>query len=505
VNAPPFSATAFGAFLVGLTARVVAVSASALPEGSNLVLEGMPEARVGKYASTDLRAAWARELRTRVRATLNALGLPSDFSIRFDPLPARSGCMDLAVLAACLGALGRLGPDVLGSTLFLGELSLDGSVRPIRGVLPMLRRVHEDRLPPGMWLPGLRVWRAVVPRHNIAEAMRSNLAFVFAVEHAADFLNDTGWPSGLLAEPSAPPWKPDAREDEVVGRGLSARTLRALEIAAAGGHGVLLVGHGESRARAARALHAFLPPMTEGEAIAATEICSVAGLFRPSAAEHFGGLIASRPFRAPHHTCSEAGLVGGGEPARPGEVSLAHGGMLFLDEIPEWKLVPLDRLAGALREGEARIWRKDERATFPARPAALVLGVAPCKCESNLKGRAMSIEQFEASHAKWCSPEDIAAYHARATRQLAPFVDMRIDVEHDETSLGVRSAFARRRVEEARRLNKTRFGSRFAGPVGRVARIADTIASLARYAGPNPPTVCTEEAEEFALPGEEWS
>lgn len=485
MSAPP-SATAYGAFLVGLTARVVAVSASVLPEGSNLVLDGLTDDRKD---SRDGRGAWARELRMRVRSTLQALGIEPDFMIRFDPLPPPSTGLDLAAFAACLGAVGRLGPDVLGSTLFLGELSLDGRVRPVRGVLPMLRTASGDRRPPRPWKPGDGGWRFVVPKHNRAEASRAGAEFVFAVESAADFLNDTGWPNGILAEPAPASWKPLRRDDEVAGAGLSARTLRALEVAAAGQHGVFLVGPEKLRMSAARALHAFLPPMTESEAIAATEVHSVAGLVDLSKT---GGLLRERPFRAPHPTAASANelsrracgdaLVGGGDPVRPGEVSLAHEGTLFLDEAPEFHPTALERIAHVLAEGEARIVRGDVRATYPARPAMLALGAAPCKCETN---RRFSGRFDEAkSHAKWCSAEDVEAYRGRALRRLAPFVDMRIEIEHDESSPGVRVSDVHERLRVAENMAGGRpFGERYDGkhchePRSKIDRIARTLADL---------------------------
>lgn len=482
MNSPPSSATAHGAFLVGLTARVVAVSASVLPEGSNLVLDGLTDNRKG---APDDRGAWARELRMRVRSTLRALGIEPDFLVRFDPLPPSSARLDLAVLAACLGALGRLGPDVLGSTLFLGELSLDGlRVRPIRGVLPMLRTANENQSPPRRWPDGGEGWRAVVPKHNEHEARRAGPEFLFAVDRPEELTAPDTSTVCAANWSRARPWRAAEPVDEVVGVGLSARTLRALELAAAGGHGVLLIGEEKERLAAARALHAFLATMTEIEAVATSEIHSVAGLVDLS---RIGGLLRERPFRAPHHALSSANelsrrgcgdaLVGGGDPVRPGEVSLAHEGLLFLDPAPEFHPTALERIAHALASGEVRIVRDDVRATYPARPALLVLGAAPCKCETNRKFSGRFDETT--AHAKWCASEDVVAYHGRATKYLAPFVDMRIEIERDETSSGVRVADVRRRIETTRgRMAKQASAMRGPDPRTRLERAARMAADL---------------------------
>ncbi len=473
----PSSAVAFGAFLVGLSARVVAVSASVLPSGSGLVLDAFPAPKRG---ANNPRESWARELRTRVSSALRSLGVEPDFSIRFDVLPPRSACLDLAVLVACLGVLGKVGADALGSTLFLGELALDGSVRPIRGVLPMLRTAIESRTPSRPFIAEDDGWRFVVPKANAEEARRAGANYVFAVESARDIANDTGFPFGMQAMLPPRPWTPapPPADAPTMAAMLGPRVLRQLEIAAAGPHGVLLVGPERARMLAAKVLHALLPQMIESEAVETTEIHSAAAMLDHRTMHN--GLVAGRPFRTPHRTCTPEGLVGGGEPMRPGEASLAHNGGLFIDEAAEFKPGALEALARALREGEVSIVRGNERATYSARPEVLVLGLAPCLCEPNAKYGRLKDDH----HERVCTPDRIDRDRERVLRYLCQEIEMKIVLEEpDSEALAVDSDFAsmfeetRARVIATDALAWKRSVGHVVG-LTRQERIARTIADL---------------------------
>jgi magnesium chelatase family protein len=501
-SSPTYSATAFGAFLVGLTARVVAITASVLPAGSGLVLEKLA---VPKTRGHEPLVNWSRELRLRVSSTLRSLGIEPDFSIGFDMLPPTSARLDLAALAACLGALGRIGADALGSTIFAGELALDGRARPVRGVLPMLRAAGRDRKPPKPWRDDVQwpagdvEWRFVVPKSTAEEASRAGPLYVFAVESAHELANDAGFPFGMQAMPPPRPWTPAAPSSELSTNAarLGPRVLRALEIAAAGGHGVLLVGPERQRMFAAKLLHGLLPSMTESEAVETTELHSIAGMLDARTARD--GLVAGRPFRAPHHTCSPEGLVGGGEPMRPGEASLAHNGILFLDAASDFGSSALERLGAILRHGDVKIVRGAERATFPAGPANLVLGLTPCLCEPNGELGRLAPDH----HERVCTPERITRDRERALKHLGSLVDMTIVLDSDDPQTEKANtndvgmfAKARTRVEATDAFAWKRPIDEAAG-LPRAERIARTIADLAGREHIN--GADREEAEALAL------
>lgn len=330
-----------------------------------------------------------RDTRVRVRAALAQIGHDTPNNIGFS-FPKPQPCFDVAAPIAVLIAQNKLPASAVEGTAFVGELSLTGAVRPVRGVLSRVQ---------GAAKLGFR--RVVVPTMNRQEACLVNGVDVFHVDHLADLLEQLA--RGVLSAPVPQREKFSAHVlpvdyvDFAEVRGQSA-ARRALEIAAVGGHNVLMIGSpGAGKTMLARRLPTILPPITEAEALEVTAIHSVAGLLGTDR-----GIVQVRPFRAPHHSVSPVGLVGGGAPIRPGEISLAHRGVLFLDEILEFQRGALDALREPMREGKITICRRDERCTFPAL-AQVIAGANPCPCGFH----------GDKQRRCTCTPERIAAYRKR--------------------------------------------------------------------------------------------
>jgi magnesium chelatase family protein len=417
-------ATALTFTLIGLEAHPIQVEVDSGRGIANFLLVGLAEASV-------------RESRVRVRAALQQIGVDlNEYVITVNLGPAdlkkSGGSFDIAIAAAALAALGKFPQEALEGVALLGELSLTGAVRPVRGVLPALR---------GAAARGVR--HAIVPRDNAREAASVPGIDVRVCEHLAELARHfkTGAP---LPGPGAPPaytaefGPPNTDLSDVRGQH-GAR--RALEVAASGSHNLIFVGPpGAGKTMLARRLPTIMPPLSLDEALEVTAIHSIAGLL---GAER--GILGVRPFRAPHHTVSAAGLVGGGDPVRPGEVSLAHRGCLFLDELCEFKAAVLESLRQPLEDGHVTICRARARATFPARPL-LVGAINPCPC-----GYA-----GERSGRCTCAPERVRAYRARLSGPLLDRIDMHVvlppvDVVHLQSAArGEPSAAVRARVIAAR-------------------------------------------------------
>lgn len=383
-----------------------------------------------------------KEARERVFAALKNAGftVPSRrITINLAPADLRKegSALDLPMALGMLASSEQLEPALLERVMVLGELSLDGSLRPARGVLSLVLAARRQGLRAvllpaanareALLVPGIRI----LPAGTLAEAIHA----LRTGEGAP--VPDDGSP------PEAEGFEPDFAE--IKGH---AQAKRALEVAAAGGHNFLMAGSpGCGKTLMARRLPSILPPLSDEEGLEATRIYSVAGLLRPG-----HGILRRRPFRAPHHSISDQALVGGGKIPRPGEVSLAHLGVLFLDELPEFRKSTLETLRQPLEDGNVTIARTAHTVTYPSR---CMLGAAmnPCPCGFLLDplGRCT------------CRPEVVARYRGRISGPLLDRIDLHLEVP----SLGVDEVTAdrweepsesiRARVLAAREIQVERF------------------------------------------------
>ncbi len=387
-----------------------------------------------------LAAGAVKEGRERVVAALANTDLPLPprrTTVNLSPadVPKSGSGFDLPIALGALAATELIAPDLLAGLAVVGELALDGTIRPIRGVLP------------------IALWAAdaghtlVVPPGNLAEAARVDGLAVYApatLRELLDTLATGRLPQSTPRAALLPTSYPTADFADVVGQDTA---KRALEIAAAGGHNLALVGPpGAGKTMLARRLPSILPPLTDREALDVLAIRSVAGLTTPTDAG------PERPFRAPHHTISTAGLVGGGSPPRPGEVSLAHLGVLFLDELLEFPRHVLDSLRQPLEDGTVVLSRATATVAYPAR-FTLIAAMNPCPC-----GRA-----GEPNAVCTCLPADVDRYTARLSGPLADRIDMHVRVGAvppraiGARTLGEPSSAIRPRVNAARARQTTRY------------------------------------------------
>ncbi|MCD8377006.1 MAG: YifB family Mg chelatase-like AAA ATPase [Oscillospiraceae bacterium] len=395
----------------------------------NFTVVGLPDAAVS-------------EARDRVRAAVKNCGYSFPVSrVTVNLAPAdkkKAGTLyDLPILVGILAAGGQLKPPPEGAA-FVGELSLGGQLRAVTGMLPMALAAERA---------GIR--ELYVPADSAAEATLAQGLTVYPVETVPQLCAHLRGEQPIApAEPWQPrvEWEPGLDFAEVKGQAL---VKRAMEIAAAGGHNLLLCGPpGSGKSMLAKRLPSILPDMTRREALECTEIHSVLGLTskdRP--------LLTRRPFRAPHHTVSIMGLAGGGSPPRPGEISLAHNGVLFLDEFPEFDKETLECLRQPMEDGRVRISRVSGTEEF-ASQFMLVCAMNPCKCGwyGHPSGRCH------------CRPRDVERYLSRVSGPLLDRLDLFVNVEpleFDElaqTTDSEPSSAVRARVNAARQIQTGRYG-----------------------------------------------
>ncbi len=436
----------------GVEALPVQVEVDSRPGLPTLAVVGLPDPAV-------------REARERVLAAIRHLGCRLDTSsivVNLSPAEERKegALLDLAIAAGVLIAGGLVPADTSGAWL-LGELSLDGALRPVRGVLPIVEAAAAAGA--AVVLPadnrgeaGVVHGARLLPATSLAEVVRH-------LRGERPLTEVVGGDGGFVAAA-----RPAADLAEVAGQ---AHARRALEIAAAGGHHLLFLGPpGAGKSMLAQRLPGSLPPLGEAEALATTKVYSVApGVPRPH------GLIRERPFRAPHHTISAAGLAGGGSVPRPGEVSLAHNGVLFLDEITEFRRDVLEVLRQPMEAGRVVIARAAGSLAFPAR-FQLVAAANPCPCGP------LGDPRRECR----CTPLEVRRYRSRLSGPLLDRIDLQLEVpavpyrELARAGSGEGSAEVRERVVAARAVQD----ERLAGS-GRHANAELSPAEVRRWCAPD--------------------